>query len=341
MKGVACLLVAAASSFLIGVVVAQPPGFLPILEVRYGPQTDLSPPPGAVLDPLKPQVTKITKLFSLSDDELFKLSSAAEGLPDLRLWYRISLVEGTDADLFLSQLEAQENVEIANFVSGVPPQPTIRRRLQATPDFELNQGYLNAAPEGIDARFIWTIPGGKGSGVKVYDVEREWTQDHEDLTAASGVTPLVGAGLTGVTDDPNHGTAVLGELIGTDNPFGVTGISPAADVGLAEEFVFDGAVVTRVIADAILLSVQNGSRGDVILLEAQIIVCGLVGCDQNTQDNCGPVEWDQAVFDAIQTATANGFTVVEAAGNGNVNLDQVAGALVYLSTICLSMLNYF
>ena len=327
MKGMVCFLVAAASSFLIGVVVAQPPGFLPILEVRYGPQTDLSPPPGAVVDPLKPQVTKISKLFSLSDDELVKLSSAAEGLPDLRLWYVIDLVEGTDAELFLSQLQAQDNVEIASFVPDIPPQPTIRRRLQATPDFELNQGYLDAAPQGIDARFIWTIPGGYGSGVKVYDVEREWTQNHEDLAAALGVTPLVGPGLTGYTDDPDHGTAVLGELVGTGNQFGVTGICPAADVGLAEEYVLDGAGFKRVIADAILLAVQNGTPGDVILLEVQSLVCGLVGCNADTQVNCGPVEWDQSVFDAIQTATANGFTIVEAAGNGNVNLDQVAAFL--------------
>jgi len=33
-------------------------------------------------------------------------------------------------------------------------------------------------------------------------------------------------------------------------------------------------------------------------------------------------EWDPAVFDAIQVATANRFTVVEAAGNYNIDLDQ-------------------
>ena len=155
-------------------------------------------------------------------------------------------------------------------------------------------------------------------------MEREWTQNHEDLAAAAGVTPLVGPGLTGFITNPDHGTAVLGELVGTDNPFGVTGISPAADVGLAEEYVLDAGVLKRAIADAILLAVSDGSAGDVILLEAQTIVCGLVGCNAATQGNCGPVEWDQAVFDAIQTATANRFTVVEAAGNGNVNLDQVS-----------------
>jgi hypothetical protein len=38
----------------------------------------------------------------------------------------------------------------------------------------------------------------------------------------------------------------------------------------------------------------------------------------------GPVEYDDDVFNAIQIAVANGFVVVEAAGNGGVNLDQAA-----------------
>lgn len=68
------------------------------------------------------------------------------------------------------------------------------------------------------------------------------------------------------------------------------------------------------IANAIILAINDGNPGDVILLETQMYVCG-VGA-------YGPSEFDQTVFDAIQTATANGFVVVEAAGNGAVNLDR-------------------
>ena len=35
----------------------------------------------------------------------------------------------------------------------------------------------------------------------------------------------------------NHGTAVLGEMIGTDNTFGIKGISYAAEIGLAPQMV--------------------------------------------------------------------------------------------------------
>ena len=67
-------------------------------------------------------------------------------------------------------------------------------------------------------------------------------------------------------------------------------------------------------ANAITLAMNDGEAGDVILLEQQTSVCGLT--------TFGPIEWIQSVFDAIQLATANGFVVVEAAGNGSVDLDQ-------------------
>lgn len=38
-------------------------------------------------------------------------------------------------------------------------------------DFISYQGYLNPAPQGIDAKYAWTITGGDGEGVKVIDVE--------------------------------------------------------------------------------------------------------------------------------------------------------------------------
>ena len=61
-------------------------------------------------------------------------------------------------------------------------------------------------------------------------------------------------------------------------------------------------------ANAIILAVVNGSAGDVILLEQQYPVCGL--------SDFGPIEVLPSVFDAIQTAVAQGFVVVEAAGSG-------------------------
>jgi len=74
-------------------------------------------------------------------------------------------------------------------------------------------------------------------------------------------------------------------------------------------------------ANAIALAVADGKPGDVILIEQQTCVCGLT-CPPNTQTNLGPLEWSAPVFSAIQTAVANGYVVVEAAGNGSADLDQ-------------------
>ena len=112
-------------------------------------------------------------------------------------------------------------------------------------------------------------------------------------------------------DNDNHGTAVLGEMIANPDTQGVTGISWATNIGLAPANTVNLGYNP---ANAILLAVADGSAGDVILIEQQFPVCGL--------DNYGPLEWLGSVFQAIQTAVAQGFVVIEAAGNGNVNLDQ-------------------
>src|SRR5262249_58437039 len=127
-----------------------------------------------------------------------------------------------------------------------------------------------------------------------------------------------GCAATCDSQNREHGTAVLGELIGTSDTKGVTGLAPAAAIGLAP------ANTTKLgynPANAILLAVAAGKPGDVIIIEQQIAVCGLADPNK-TCANCGPSEFMQPVFDAVQTAVANRFIVVEAAGNGGVNLDQ-------------------
>ena len=169
--------------------------------------------------------------------------------------------------------------------------------------------------------FPWTIPGGNGSGVKIYDIEYNWLQTHEDLNRANGIPLLLAPGDSNAPpgypqlrcpapcDSINreHGTAVLGELIADNNARGVTGISWGADIGLAPVNTTNRGYD---LANAILLAVADGKPGDVILIEHQLPVCGL--------PDFGPSEWVQLVFDAIQHAVANRFVVVEAAGNGEV-----------------------
>jgi subtilisin family serine protease len=96
------------------------------------------------------------------------------------------------------------------------------------------------------------------------------------------------------------------------------------------------------VGDQILrVSISNAADaldpGDVLILEGQInrdINAGDT-CDTNSQDECVPLEWAQSNFDAIQYAYLNGIIVVEAAGNGNENLDSS----MYLNRFDLSVRN--
>ena len=135
------------------------------------------------------------------------------------------------------------------------PDAPLDLRPSPTPSFESRQGYLDAAPGGIDARFAWTKPGGRGDGVRIIDLEWGWNFSHEDLLASSGGL-LDGANHA----DTDHGTAVLGVIGGDSNGFGVSGISPNAQLS-AISFVSNSS------AQAIRKAADRLGAGDIILLE--------------------------------------------------------------------------
>jgi serine protease len=287
------------------------------VQVKFQEGTDVSVPEQLLPADLRAFVTNTTRLFSgLSANQLDQMKvigqlNRGQALPDLNLWFKITLTAGADAPDFMEKLKRLNSVETAQYAPLPRPMPAI------TPDFTTNQGYLGEATDGIDARYSWTVPGGNGTGVRIYDVEYSWNQNHEDLSKAHGISLLLDPGDSSVDPfaDDNHGTAVLGEIVADNDAKGVTGISWGADVGLAPP---NTSGLGYNPAHAILLAVADGSPGDVILIEQQTTVCGL------PDGHFGPIEWISPVFDAIRTAVANGFVVVEAAGNGAVDLDQPA-----------------
>lgn len=296
------------------------------MHVKFREGTNVEQPLEGFPPGLRAAVVSHTKLFTLPEEKLNELqakerSRSGMPLPDLNLWVEMTLQSGTDAASFLAEMTRVATVEIAAPAPLPQPPPWI------PPDFTRKQGYLDPALGGVEARFSWTIPGGNGSGVTIYDVEYNWLQTHDDLSKACGVAVLVDSGdsnsppgfeelgcpapCDGINRE--HGTAVLGEMIADRDTRGVTGISWGAKIGLAPANTLNRGYNP---ANAILLAVANGSAGDVILLEQQYPVCGLL--------DFGPIEVLPSVFDAIQTAIAYGFVVVEAAGNGGVNLDHAA-----------------
>jgi hypothetical protein len=258
----------------------------------------------------------VEPLFTLPQDTLKKLSLAASDLPDLTLWYRVTPPKNPSNNGKLSTTALFDKELVADIVIPMDaPPPGIDRQLQSgTPNFQGIQGYLRQnLPDnnGIDAEYSWNFVGGNGEGVTIYDIEYNWNIYHEDLDATIETIVNNGDSINSPFDE-SHGTGVLGEMIGAWNGFGVQGISDMAKVKVVPEVTVMGH--TR--ANAILLAVNDGQPGDVILLEMQTGVCGL------GWGEWGPAEGDQSVFDATKIAVANGFVVVAAAGNGNVNLDR-------------------
>jgi serine protease len=282
-----------------------------------------------------PRIGGLARLFKEDESLLDERKRTGEErggrqLADLNLYFEVPLLPGTRAeDLaeLVERLNALDSVEVA--YAEPRPEPAmvnfgmdaaLRTLLAAadlpptTPLYENNQGYLNPAPTGIDARYAWTVAGGAGAGVRIVDVEGGWRTTHEDMPA------LFFQGGTQVNDIGwrNHGTAVLGEMVGVANGYGVTGIVHQAQAGVQSH-----AVGT---ASAIASAANAVGPGGVVLIElhAQGPSDGTACTCNQSQCNYIAMEYWQANYDAIATATANGVTVVEAAGNGSANLDAAA-----------------
>ncbi len=234
-------------------------------------------------------------------------------MADLDLYFEVQLQPGTRAgevNELVMQLNALDSVEIAYAEPVYEPTPVGASLLLDTTS---QQGYLDVAPGGIDARYAWTVPGGKGAGVKVVDVEGAWNDRHEDMPSFfyTGGTQFNDASWR------DHGTAVLGVVVGKANGYGVTGIAHEAQAG-------HEGVANQSMASAITHAAVAAGRGGVVLVELQARGPRSVRqCTCNTsQCNYIPLEYWRANFDAIAQATANGVHVVEAAGNGSVDLDD-------------------
>jgi hypothetical protein len=115
----------------------------------------------------------------------------------------------------------------------------------------------------------------------------------------------------------NHGTAVIGVFSATENAFGVTGICPAANVGVVSIFG-DGRTSSLAIREA----ADKLGAGDILLIELHRP--GPRNSFEDRDDQLGyiAVEWWPDDYDAIRYAIGRGVIVVEAAGNGAENLDD-------------------
>lgn len=189
-----------------------------------------------------------------------------------------------------------------------PPPQTCADIAPATPSYTSLQTYRGPNP-GLNMSAAWELGPTRGAGVKIADCEYGYTLGHEDLCGVvlepgQTIHPEVIA-----RGWDEHGTAVLGEIIGRDNTYGCTGLTPDAQAYFFPEWsVEEGGRRVTAIANAI----ATVDAGDVVLLEMQ----------SGPENAYVPAEYEQAVWMVVKAGTDAGVVVVAAAGNGNQNLDD-------------------
>lgn len=177
--------------------------------------------------------------------------------------------------------------------------------------FNVSQNYQDAAPTGIDARWMWTQPNGEGAGIGVVDIEGGWRVTHQDL---AGKSPTLIHGVQFASWE-DHGTAVLGEILAIDNAIGIVGTAPAVS-SIRMSSIYDSSGVQDV-TNAFVAAIAAMSLGQILLIELQT-------------GSFLPMETVPNLLDSIRLASALGIIVVEAAGNGASDLDAWSSGGLHL-----------
>ncbi len=248
--------------------------------------------------------------------------------PDLSLWFDVRVAGGRAAlARLVNDLNASPAVEIAHPEAapelakiGDPAAHGSGAILDGvrTPDFTGQQGYLYNPPVGLNAPAAWAVAGGHGDAMKFIDVELCWTEDHEDFNFGN-LFYIGGAGQDAAYE--THGTAVLGEILGQNNGFGVNGFAPAVNYGVVAVTVAEWPTVPQYFQEAI----DHLDRGDVWLIELQMYPPG---------HDATPMEWLQVNYDVIWTGVwARGIVCMEAGANGSQNLDAAGWGGIFDRTL--------
>jgi hypothetical protein len=266
----------------------------------------------------------VKRTFDGTEDQLDAQTASMRAetgveVPELSSFYHITTKNRKQSEALVAELEKDPLIEEAYieipavpalFIS--PPQAVKDEPPDLTPDFTSLQGYLNAAPEGVNAGYGWDQHGGKGENIQIIDIEGAWNFSNEDLLRNQG--GIVGGVPSSDIQWENHGTAVQGVIGADENEFGMMGIVPEAR--------FSGiAIFGEGNSPARAIKTASGrlTKGDIILIELH-----RPGPDASGrgQDGYIPIEWWSAEFAAVKYATTKGIIVVAAAGNGSRDLDD-------------------
>ncbi|MFZ5981896.1 MAG: S8 family serine peptidase, partial [Candidatus Zixiibacteriota bacterium] len=278
----------------------------------------------SVIDMIAESGSRWRRTTGNQEQKIAEMVSVAESfhnreIANLNNYFILTVPEGVRAEDWINELNAMPEVEIAQ------PLP-LPMKLPFWANYVPFQGYLNPAPDGIDARYAWVHGGGAGELVSICDFEYSWNLAHYDFdTSYTNYATIFPIGYTysDPFNDKRHGTAVLGELISMRGFLGTTGGVYNTQIKVAPTYLDDhtGGGPAWLLGDAMNNAMTMGGiwSGDVMLIEQQIAGPNWTG---SSDTGLVPIEWYEPWYNIVLTATGNGIHVVECAGNGYQNLDD-------------------
>jgi len=259
--------------------------------------------------------------IAISEDKLKEMEVSAlersgnsTAVNRLRNIYKLTVANPTNDRL----LELGRKLESLDGVAYCTLAPTKPIKLPVdippvTPLTEALQTYIGS--NGVKMDYAWNL-GLNGQGIRVRDVEYGFNANHEELNSINVSLPFgmdISEELT--VDYTEHGTAVLGIMVGDKGDYGISGMAyGASEAVLFPEYTSQAYDRYYAIASSIEASVP----GDVILYEMQ--TSGIED-DVNYPENYVLAEYDNVVWDMTKAASDAGLLIIAAAGNGNQDLD--------------------
>jgi lantibiotic leader peptide-processing serine protease len=251
----------------------------------------------------------------------FKFMAVTSAHPDFRTELE-ALNVNVDMDLAIAKPSSITRPRPASSTSSA----------NSNPDFGL-QWNLQA----ISAPAAWAL-GYKGQGVRVAVIDDGFFLNHPDLAANMNQTlgrnfvQLPGENPLDVTPYNvtgfSHGSHVSGIIAAVDNSIGMVGVAPQAEILPIKVFGPNYESHVSWTAQAIVYAANQG---------AKVINLSLGGI---INKSAGGQIWMGLYHQAIQYATAQGATVICAAGNDAIDFDHNGSVEVFPAgspqTLCIS-----
>lgn len=273
------------------------------------------------IDEIKPLIAHYNIRFHagipISDEKINAFFEAAkhnghDGKSVLKLKniLRFEIENPTNERLLVLAAEL-EKLDVVEYCSLMPLEPIAPPGdiAPATPNYETNQTYLDANP-GVNMRYAWGL-GLAGSGIRIRDIEYGFNKNHEELVDRNAfIAPGMTISTSATPSYTEHGTSVFGIMYADKGAYGISGMAyDAAEMVLFPEWQQTG--YSRV--NAVTQAIANSIAGDVVVYEMQAYGQG---------GSYVPAEFDNAVWDLTKAATDAGIIIVQAAANGNQDLDS-------------------